>query len=68
MEKTHSLTHELFISKGGGPNLNGGALLHIIKWAKKGTYRERAKQYVSYVRSIYGHCCIVFDGGYIHKS
>ena len=42
--------------------LDSGALLHRIKWAKKGTYREIAKQYVSYVHSNYGNCCIVFYG------
>ena len=41
--------------------LDGGALNHKIKWAKKATYKDIAKQYVSYVRAKY-HSCIVYDG------
>ena len=36
-----------------------------MKWAKKGTYQDMVKQYVSYVRVKYGNCFIVFDG---HKQ
>ena len=39
--------------------LDDGALIHRIKWAKKATYKNIAKQYVSYVRAKYGHSCIV---------
>lgn len=44
--------------------LDGGALLHRVKWIKgKGTsYKDVAMQYVDYVASWYGKCCIVFDG------
>lgn len=42
--------------------LDGGALLHRVKWKKKTTYKEIALQYVKYVRTRYGDCCIVFDG------
>ncbi len=42
--------------------LDGGALIHKVKWAKKGTYQDIVKQYVSYVRVKYGTYCIVFDG------
>ncbi|XP_065911780.1 uncharacterized protein [Dysidea avara] len=42
--------------------LDGGALIHKLKWIKKGTYQDIVKQYVSYVRAKYGNCCIVFDG------
>ena len=42
--------------------LDGGALLHRVKWAKKKSYQEIAKQYVSYVRGKYGESCVVFDG------
>ena len=45
--------------------LDGGALIHKVKWAKKGTYQDIVKQYVSYVRVKYGNCFIVFDG---HKQ
>ena len=33
-----------------------------MKWAKKGTYQDIVKQYMSYVRVKYGNCFIVFDG------
>ncbi len=42
--------------------LDGGALIHKVKWAKKVTYQDIARQYVSYVRVKYGNCCIAFDG------
>ena len=42
--------------------LDGGALLHRVKWQKKATYKEIAMQYVRYVRTRYGDCSIVFDG------
>ncbi len=42
--------------------LDGGALLHRIKWMKKVTYKEIADQYVRYVDARYGKCSIVFDG------
>lgn len=42
--------------------LDCGALLHRVKRFKKKTYQSKANQYVSYVSTKYGHCCIVFDG------
>ncbi len=42
--------------------LDGGALLHKVKWKKHSTYKEITKHYVNYVRTKYGSCCIVFDG------
>ena len=42
--------------------LDGGALIHRIKWPKKATYRDVANIYVQYVQQHYGHSCIVFDG------
>ena len=42
--------------------LDGGALLHRVKWGKKMPYQQVAKQYVSYVRGKYGESCVVFDG------
>ena len=32
------------------------------RMAKRATYREIAKSYVSYVHPHYGHSCITFDG------
>ena len=42
--------------------LDGGALIHRVKWPKGVTYSEIAKTYVSYVHQHYGHSCIIFDG------
>ena len=42
--------------------LDGGALIHKVKWMKKGTYLDIVKQYVGFVRAKYGRCYIVFDG------
>ena len=42
--------------------VDGGALLHRVKWGKKILYQEVAKQYVSYVRGKYVESCVVFDG------
>lgn len=42
--------------------LDGGALIHRIKWAKKATYKDIVMQCVSYEHVKYGNSCIVFDG------
>ena len=42
--------------------IDGGALLHRVKWQKKVTYKPIVNQYVKYVRTRYGDCCVVFDG------
>ena len=42
--------------------IDGGALLHRIKWEKRATYRGVVEQYVWYVQERYGPSCIVFDG------
>ena len=42
--------------------LDGGSLLHRVKWTKKATYKKIAMQYVHYVQAKYGYACIIFDG------
>ena len=42
--------------------IDGGALIHKVKWPKKATYEDIAQQYVSYIRAKYGASGIVFDG------
>jgi len=43
--------------------LDGGALLHRVRWMKGLTYSQIAKQYVTYIARHYGTCVtIVFDG------
>ena len=43
--------------------LDGGALLHKVKWVRNKSYREIAIAYCDYVMQNYGgNCTIVFDG------
>ena len=42
--------------------LDGGALLHKVKWLPNSTYQSILNQYSNYVKTKYGKCCIVFDG------
>ena len=42
--------------------LDGGALLHRVRWMAGKTYKEVIMQYLSYVRSKYGLSSIIFDG------
>ena len=43
--------------------IDGGALLHRIKWGKKAAYKDIVEQYMYYIRARYGgFSCIVFDG------
>ena len=47
--------------------LDGGALLHRVKWKGKGTYKDVAEQYSKYITSEYDKCTVVFDG-YLLKT
>ena len=42
--------------------IDGGALLHRVKWKKSSTYSEIFVQYANYLINKYGVCTIVFDG------
>jgi len=42
--------------------LDGGALLHKVRWEVKSTFQEVCAQYSRYVQKKYGKCLIVFDG------
>ena len=42
--------------------LDGGALLHRVRWLAGNIYKEVTMQYMSYVRHRYGTCSIAFDG------
>ena len=42
--------------------LDGGSLLHRMKWCKKSTYDEICKSFAAYVRQEYGNAVVVFDG------
>ena len=42
--------------------LDGGALLHKVKWLPNTSCQSVLNQYSRYVKSKYGRACIVFDG------
>ena len=42
--------------------VDGGALLHRVRWIKDATFDEISQVYVDYVRRHYKCCTIVFDG------
>ena len=42
--------------------LDGGALLHRVRWLPNSTYNDVVKQYLQYVYMKFGQSCIVFDG------
>ena len=42
--------------------LDGGALVHRVRWAKDASFRDLANTYVSYVHRHYGSATVVFDG------
>ena len=42
--------------------LDGGALLHKVKWPPKSTYEIIIKHYVLFINGKYGLSCVVFDG------
>lgn len=42
--------------------IDGGWLLHRVRWKKNVTYQAVCEQYESYLSKMYGLCCIVFDG------
>jgi len=43
--------------------MDGGCLLHKVKWMPRGSYHDVLEQYVRYVFSHYGNdVVIVFDG------
>ena len=42
--------------------LDGGGLVHKVRWVKGETYGETARRYTEYVQQRFGKCVIVFDG------
>lgn len=42
--------------------IDGGWLLHFIRWRKNATYSEVLEQCSSFIKNKYGMCCVVFDG------
>eukprot|EP00111_Clytia_hemisphaerica_P013776 TCONS_00040538-protein len=56
------LTEEKTCHPDGKYVIDGGALIHRVSWKKGMTFKEIARNHVSYVRSNYGSCFIVFDG------
>ena len=42
--------------------LDGGSLLHRLKWKERSTYSSIANSYASFTSNLYGKATIVFDG------
>jgi hypothetical protein len=43
--------------------IDGGCLLHRVKWSQTRTYADVVQQYLNYVRKHFGcNCIVVFDG------
>ncbi len=45
--------------------IDGGALLHRVRWRKNVSYGEILEQYVDYVVAHYGYCSVVVFDGYV---
>ena len=41
------------------PVIDGGWLLHFIRWKKNATYADVLGQYSSFLRTKYGMCCVL---------
>ena len=42
--------------------LDGGAVMHKVRWEEDVTFQELCKQNVNVVRRKFGDCAVVFDG------
>lgn len=42
--------------------VDGGVLLHRVRWMKGTTFDELCENFVQYVRKYYKTCTVVFDG------
>jgi len=42
--------------------LDGGDILHTVRWSQNTSYDDILKKYVVYIRKHYGTCYVVFDG------
>ena len=56
ISQSDDISHRSFV-------LDGGALLHRVKWQASSTYQYAVSQYCKYIQAKYGtQCTIVFDG------
>ena len=44
------------------PVIDGGLLLHLIRWKTNATHADVLGKYSSFLRTQYGMCCVLFDG------
>ena len=56
------LASQCNVKEGSKHVLDGGALLHIVRWQKEETFQSICQQYVKYVRTKFGQSTVVFDG------
>ena len=60
--RNHLITAQCEMKETSKQVLDGGTLMHKVRWEKDVTFRELCKQYVNFVRSKFGQCAVVFDG------
>lgn len=53
---------EAKVSSGSKTIIDGGALLHRLKWIPGQTFQELFQHYASYLKTKYGQCHVAFDG------
>ena len=60
----HALVENIpsIVPRPGEYVLDGGALLHKVRWVKGHTYSATVYRYTNYVIEKYGKCHVVFDG------
>ena len=61
------LTKKVVVQENSEHVLDGGALLHKVRWSGCTNFGDVCEQYVKYVQKKYTTCIIVFDG-YSHVS
>ena len=60
--RNHLITAQCEMKETSKQVLDGGTLMHKVRWEKDVTFPELCKQYVNFVRSKFGQCAVVFDG------
>ena len=60
--RNHSITNQCEMKETSKQVLDGGAVMHKVRWEEDVTFQELCKQNVNVVRRKFGDCAVVFDG------
>ena len=60
--KNALLTSQVDLDSNSTHVLDGGALLHKVRWNSANTFGHVCEQYVDYIKNTYGNSNIIFDG------